>query len=326
MTRGTGGAIPPYPRRCARPLACSPPSSSPWLAPLLAASPPPRPLPPPRKIAVRRVARRRPRRRHARRARRCARAGCGSPTRSRPAPSAATPTDVGRWTSPVARARLRPHRADRLVAGRHAGQQSWVEVAGPRPHRRRHGCPSWDTLARWAAGDRARRAHHASTARPTTSPTSTSTPGGRPAAPSLAAAGQPAAGPAGRRPRLRAVGAMASRLPDVDGVATSDAGATRPGHVVLDVPRYSQMVHSRPLPRVGRRRPGVVLADLDVDGARLLRRAAPAGGLRLGARRPPAAVGRPRRAHDLRPRLRRHRQLAVQHGVRRGAAPAARRS
>ncbi len=61
-----------------------------------------------------------------------------------------------------------------------------------------------------------------------------------------------------------------------------------------------------------------MLADLDHDGARLLRRAS------RRARSTPGSEpsyadrgGRPRRPDDLRPRLRRHRQLAVQHRLRR---------
>ncbi len=50
-------------------------------------------------------------------------------------------------------------------------------------------------------------------------------------------------------PRVDTVGAVATRLPDVDGVATSDPG---PGSgTTLAVPRYSQMVHSGHYPRWG---------------------------------------------------------------------------
>jgi hypothetical protein len=55
--------------------------------------------------------------------------------------------------------------------------------------------------------------------------------------------------PGAKSPRVDAVGAMASRLPDVSDVATSRPG---PGAgVVLDVPRYSQMVHRGHYPRWG---------------------------------------------------------------------------
>jgi hypothetical protein len=55
---------------------------------------------------------------------------------------------------------------------------------------------------------------------------------------------------AGRRsPRLHAIGAVASRLPDVDDVATSRPRYRR--GKVLAVPRYSQMVHSGHYPAWG---------------------------------------------------------------------------
>ena len=69
---------------------------------------------------------------------------------------------------------------------------------------------------------------------------------------------------------------MASRLPDVTSVR--DLGARRGADpalgTVLPSPRYTQMVAQGRLPAVRRRRRGLVLAHLDRDGARLLRRAA----------------------------------------------------
>jgi hypothetical protein len=50
-------------------------------------------------------------------------------------------------------------------------------------------------------------------------------------------------------PRVAVVGAMASRLPSVDDVETSRAGVAR--GITLDVPRYSQMVHTGHFPRYG---------------------------------------------------------------------------
>ena len=67
---------------------------------------------------------------------------------------------------------------------------------------------------------------------------------------------------------------------------------------------------------VRRWRRGVVLADVDRDGARLLRPAAFSCLLLVG-RRAARPLGGRGRSSDLRRRLRRHRQLAVQHGVRR---------
>ena len=76
----------------------------------------------------------------------------------------------------------------------------------------------------------------------------------------------------------------------------------------------------RRLRAVGRRRRGLVLADLDVDGRRLLAARPERGRLRLGDRRPPGAhrpAGRLRGPAHLRLRVRRSGQLAVQHRVRR---------
>lgn len=53
-------------------------------------------------------------------------------------------------------------------------------------------------------------------------------------------------------PSLRAIGAMSSRLPDVDDVATSSPGVVADaGGTVLDLPRYSQMIHSGHYPQWG---------------------------------------------------------------------------
>lgn len=50
-------------------------------------------------------------------------------------------------------------------------------------------------------------------------------------------------------PRVTMVGAMASLLPSVDEVPTSRPGVA--GGIVLDVPRYSQMIHTGHYPRYG---------------------------------------------------------------------------
>lgn len=53
-------------------------------------------------------------------------------------------------------------------------------------------------------------------------------------------------------PRVDMVGAMASLLPSVDDVKTSRPGvASVPGGTVLDVPRYSQMIHTGHFPEYG---------------------------------------------------------------------------
>ena len=55
-----------------------------------------------------------------------------------------------------------------------------------------------------------------------------------------------------KSPRLQSVGAMASRLPDVDGVATSTPGRRAAhGESCSPCPRYSQMVHRGHYPQWG---------------------------------------------------------------------------
>ena len=154
---------------------------------------------------------------------------------------------VGRWTSPWQQPGFD---LTELIASWQARTpgRSWVEVQV----RGRTGggrLSSWDTLARWAATARG-------IDRTTVSGQSDD----------LASVNvdtwQAAGGLAGWQlrvnlmksgrtsPRLQAVGAVASRMPDVDGVATSTPGDAASG-VVLDVPRWSQMVHSGHYPTWG---------------------------------------------------------------------------
>ncbi len=110
---------------------------------------------------------------------------------------------------------------------------------------------SWDTLARWAGSDRFVRRTSLGTQGDDFADVNVDTwrvPGGAVSwqlRVNLMRVG-------GARPSVRAIGAMASRLPDVDGVATSEPGvASGPDHVVLDLPRYSQMIHSGHYPQWG---------------------------------------------------------------------------
>ena len=188
-----------------------------------------------------------------------------------------------RWTSPW-RVRLRLHRADRVVGGHHAGRQlargrrsavatarAPVVLGPPGP---------------LDVGRAVRAAHHRLRQ-----------------SDDLAAVDVDTWRSRHRRAGLLAAARLALRRTGADGAAVArprrdDAAvcpASAPGRLrarpaagtVLDVPAYSQMAHSRPLPAVGRRRRGVVLADVDLDGARLLRRAAAAVRLPLRARRAP---------------------------------------
>ena len=147
--------------------------------------------------------------------------------------------DVGRWVSPWARPGFE---LSELVASWTATTpgDSWLEVQvrGRDAEGRRS---SWDTLARWAADDRHVRRTTASGQADDLASVNVDTwqaPGGLARwqlRVNLMQAGR-------RSPELRAVGAMASLLPDVDDVATSVPGIAR--GVVLDVPRWSQMVHT----------------------------------------------------------------------------------
>jgi hypothetical protein len=157
--------------------------------------------------------------------------------------------DVGRWVSPW----QEPGFAlTELVASWQAKTpgNSWVEVQvrGRNAQGRRS---SWDTLARWAAGDQHVRRTSVGGQGDDLADVNVDTwqvPGGAVAwqlRVSLMRTGK-------ARPRVRAVGAMASRLPDVDDVATSRRGvASGKNHVVLDVPGYSQMIHSGHYPSWG---------------------------------------------------------------------------
>jgi Peptidase_C39 like family len=157
--------------------------------------------------------------------------------------------DVGRWQSPW---HAPGFTLTELIASWQATtpRNSWVEVQvrGRTAQGRRS---SWDTLARWAARDQHVRRTSVGGQGDDLADVNVDTwraPGGVAAwqlRVNLMRAGK-------ARPSVRALGAMASRLPDVDGVATSRRGvASGPDHVVLDVPRYSQMVHSGHYPSWG---------------------------------------------------------------------------
>lgn len=157
--------------------------------------------------------------------------------------------DVGRWVSPW---REPGFALTELIASWHAATpgNSLVEVQV----RGRTGdgtLTSWDTLARWVATDQHVRRTSVPGQGDDLADVNVDTwlvPGGAVAwqlRVDLMRVGDAS-------PSLRAVGAMASRLPDVNDVATSEPGvASGPDHIVLDLPRYSQMVHSGHYPRWG---------------------------------------------------------------------------
>lgn len=160
-----------------------------------------------------------------------------------------TTYDVGRWASPWAEPGFALTELIASWTARTPGD-SLVEVQV----RGRNGAgrtSSWDTLARWAAGD----AHVRRTSVPGQGDDLADVDVDTWQAPDGMVAWQLRvtllrAGDA--EPSVRAVGAMVSRLPDVDGVATSEPGvASGSDNVVLDVPRWSQMVHSGHYPQWG---------------------------------------------------------------------------
>ena len=112
---------------------------------------------------------------------------------------------------------------------------------------------SWDTLAIWANGDKHVRRTTVSGQADDLGSVNVDTwvvPGGVTSfqlrVTMIRRAGQQAS------PRVEMVAAMASALPSVDDVATSAPGvASVPGGTVLDVPRYSQMVHTGHSPEYG---------------------------------------------------------------------------
>ena len=154
---------------------------------------------------------------------------------------------VGRWTSPW---REPGFDLTELVASWQARTpgRSWiqVEVRGRTSGGR---LSSWDTLARWAAGGRGIERTTLDSQSDDVADVNVDTW----RAPAGLAGWQLRVGlmKSGRKsPHLQSVGAMASRLPDVGGVATSTPGDAARG-VVLAVPRFSQMVHSGHYPAWG---------------------------------------------------------------------------
>jgi len=157
--------------------------------------------------------------------------------------------DVGRWVSPWSEPGFA---LTELIGSWHAATpgNSLVEVQV----RGRAGdgrLTSWDTLALWAATDRFVRRTSVPGQGDDLAAVNVDTwrvPGGAVAwqlRVSLLRAGDAS-------PSLRAVGAMSSRLPDVNDVATSEPGvASGADHVVLALPRYSQMIHSGHYPQWG---------------------------------------------------------------------------
>lgn len=156
-----------------------------------------------------------------------------------------TSYDVARWTSPW----VEPGYAfTELVASWSARtpKDSWVEIKVR--GRDASGSTSWDSLARWASGDRhLRRATDSGQSDDgTTVAVDTWRTGGLPAYQLRIVLGRRAG--ASYRPSLDLATAMTSRVPGTAG-PTSTPGPAR--GTVLKVPRFSQMVHRGHYPQWG---------------------------------------------------------------------------
>jgi hypothetical protein len=156
--------------------------------------------------------------------------------------------DSGRWSSPWTSPGFGLTRLIASWSARTPGDSSLrVEVRGRTTAR----TSSWDTLARWAGGDRYLRRTTDSGQTDDLASVNVDTwvvPAGVTSY-QLRVTLARRAGATSKSPSLDTVGAVASLLPDVSDVATSRPGRAR--GIVLDVPRYSQMVHSGDYARYG---------------------------------------------------------------------------
>ena len=157
-------------------------------------------------------------------------------------------SDTGRWTAPWTAPGFGLTRLVASWSARTPGA-SWVriEVRGRSGAR----TSSWDTLARWANGDRYVRRTTDSGQADDLASVNVDTwvvPDGVTSYQLRVSLVRPA-GSGTASPSVDTVGAMTSLLPDVDDVATSEPGVA--GGTVLKVPRYSQMVHDGDYTRYG---------------------------------------------------------------------------
>ncbi|HET7388513.1 MAG TPA: C39 family peptidase [Nocardioidaceae bacterium] len=157
--------------------------------------------------------------------------------------------EFGRWTSPWARPGFD---FTELIPSweAHTPRGTWiqVDVRAISTHHR-HG--SWDTIGRWTSGDKGFRRTTQGSQRDDVARVATDT---------MEANGDALTSwrmritlyrPAGstRTPAVDDLGAMTSAIPASTSVRTSRPGVAR--GIVLDVPRYSQMIHSGEYPRYG---------------------------------------------------------------------------
>ena len=159
--------------------------------------------------------------------------------------------DAGRWTSPWTSPAFA---LTELIASWDARTpgDSWIEVS-VRGRDAQGRTSSWDVLGRWAAGDRSFRRTSVGGQDDDLADVAVDTWRAH-AAEGLASwqlrvALMRRAGASSPSPRVDAIGAVATRLREVESVPTSRPGVAR--GVVLDVPRYSQMVHDGHYPAYG---------------------------------------------------------------------------
>ncbi|WP_121257898.1 C39 family peptidase [Nocardioides ferulae] len=159
--------------------------------------------------------------------------------------------DAGSWTSPWTAPAFA---LTELIASWDARTpgDSWVEIS-VRGQDGQGRTSSWDVLGRWAAGDKAFRRTSVSGQGDDLADVAVDTWRANSAEGltrwQLRVGLMRGAGADSPSPRVDTIGAVATRLPDVDSVPTSRPGVAR--GVVLDVPRYSQMVHDGHYPAYG---------------------------------------------------------------------------
>lgn len=166
----------------------------------------------------------------------------------------ATAYDAGTWTSPWTTPGFG---FTELISSWDATTpgNSWIEIK-VRGKAADGGRSSWDVLGRWASGDKFVKRTSVprqddDLARVNVDTWATASADGL-ASYQLQVSLFRKTGAATKSPALDAVGAVATRLASTPATTTSKPGvASVPGGTVLDVPRYSQMVHSGHYPQWG---------------------------------------------------------------------------
>ncbi|CAB4702303.1 unannotated protein [freshwater metagenome] len=159
--------------------------------------------------------------------------------------------DVGRWTSPWVEPGFALTQLVASWAARTPGD-SWIEVQ-VRGRAADGRVASWDTLGRWASGDRYVERTTASGQDDDLASVDVDTwksTGGLTSW-QVRVALMRRTGATTRAPSISSVGAVASRLPTSSVAVSAPGVVSRAGGLVLDVPRYSQMTHDGHYPQWG---------------------------------------------------------------------------